>query len=100
MSVKPRVSIVMGSDSDLDIMRETAKALEEFGIEYEIDVTSAHRSPERTAEYARKAAGRGIRVIIAGAGGAAVRSRLNAARRDHGRPGNAGDDIAGTAARA
>src|SRR6202022_1785545 len=71
MSTKPRVSIVMGSDSDLDIMRESAKALEEFGIEYEIDVTSAHRSPERTAEFARKAAGRGVRVIIAGAGGAA-----------------------------
>src|SRR6202023_961060 len=71
MSTKPRVSIVMGSDSDLDIMRESAKALEEFGIEYEIDVTSAHRAPERTAEFARKAAGRGIRVIIAGAGGAA-----------------------------
>jgi phosphoribosylaminoimidazole carboxylase PurE protein len=68
---KPLVSIVMGSDSDLDIMREAAKALEDFGIAYEIDVTSAHRSPERTADYARKAAGRGIRVIIAGAGGAA-----------------------------
>lgn len=68
---KPLVSIVMGSDSDLDIMREAAKALEDFGIGYEIDVTSAHRSPERTADYARKAAGRGIRVIIAGAGGAA-----------------------------
>jgi len=68
---KPVVSIVMGSDSDLDIMREATKALEDFGIAYEIDVTSAHRSPERTAEYARKAAGRGIRVIIAGAGGAA-----------------------------
>ena len=61
----------MGSDSDLDIMREAAKTLEEFGIEYEIDVTSAHRSPERTAEYARKAAASGVRVIIAGAGGAA-----------------------------
>src|ERR1700704_4344696 len=71
MSTKPQVSIVMGSDSDLDIMRESAKALEEFGIEYEIDVTSAHRSPERTADYARKAAARGVRVIIAGAGGAA-----------------------------
>jgi phosphoribosylaminoimidazole carboxylase PurE protein len=68
---KPQVSIVMGSDSDLDIMREAAKALEDFGIAYEIDVTSAHRSPERTADFARKAAGRGIRVIIAGAGGAA-----------------------------
>jgi phosphoribosylaminoimidazole carboxylase PurE protein len=71
MSTKPRISIVMGSDSDLEVMREAAKTLEEFGIEYEIDVTSAHRSPERTAEYARKASARGIRVIIAGAGGAA-----------------------------
>jgi 5-(carboxyamino)imidazole ribonucleotide mutase len=68
---KPLVSIVMGSDSDLEIMREAAKALEGFGIAYEIDVTSAHRSPERTAEFARHAARRGIRVIIAGAGGAA-----------------------------
>jgi len=68
---KPLVSIVMGSDSDLEIMREAGKALDGFGITYEIDVTSAHRSPERTAEYARGASGRGIRVIIAGAGGAA-----------------------------
>jgi len=68
---KPLVSIVMGSDSDLEIMREAAKALDDFGIGYEIDVTSAHRSPERTADFARKAADRGIRVIIAGAGGAA-----------------------------
>ena len=68
---KPLVSIVMGSDSDLEIMREAGKALEGFGITYEIDVTSAHRSPDRTAEYARGASGRGIRVIIAGAGGAA-----------------------------
>src|SRR5271170_7219208 len=68
---KTLVSIVMGSDSDLEIMREAGKALEEFGIGYEMDVTSAHRSPERTAEFARNAAGRGIQVIIAGAGGAA-----------------------------
>src|SRR3984893_9863069 len=68
---KPLVSIVMGSDSDLEIMREAGKALEEFGIAYEIDVTSAHRSPDRTADFARKASDRGIRVIIAGAGGAA-----------------------------
>jgi len=68
---KPLVSIVMGSDSDLEIMREAGKALDEFGIPYEMDVTSAHRSPDRTADYARKAAGRGIRVIVAGAGGAA-----------------------------
>lgn len=68
---QPLVSIVMGSDSDLEIMRETGKALDEFGIAYEMDVTSAHRSPARTSEYARGAAARGIRVIIAGAGGAA-----------------------------
>ena len=68
---KPLVSIVMGSDSDLEIMREAGKALDEFGIAYEMDVTSAHRSPDRTADFARKAAERGIRVIIAGAGGAA-----------------------------
>ena len=69
--MKTLISIVMGSDSDLEIMREAGKALEEFGIGYEIDVTSAHRSPDRTAEFARKARERGIRVIIAGAGGAA-----------------------------
>src|SRR3984893_14635340 len=68
---KPVVSIVMGSDSDVEIMREAGKALEGFGIAYEIDVTSAHRSPDRTADFARKATDRGIRVIIAGAGGAA-----------------------------
>jgi phosphoribosylaminoimidazole carboxylase PurE protein len=71
MRTQPLVSIVMGSDSDLEIMREAAKALEEFGIAYEIDVTSAHRSPDRTANFARQAASRGIRTIIAGAGGAA-----------------------------
>src|SRR5499433_4604503 len=68
---KPLVSIVMGSDSDLEIMREAGKALDDFGIGYDIDVTSAHRSPDRTAEFARNAAKNGIRVIIAGAGGAA-----------------------------
>ena len=71
MSMQKLVSIVMGSDSDLEIMREAAKALDEFGISYEIDVTSAHRSPDRTADFARNAAKNGIRVIIAGAGGAA-----------------------------
>ncbi len=68
---KTLVSIVMGSDSDLEIMREAGKALDDFGIGYEIDVTSAHRSPDRSADYAKNAAGRGIKVIIAGAGGAA-----------------------------
>jgi 5-(carboxyamino)imidazole ribonucleotide mutase len=61
----------MGSDSDLEIMNEAAKALDGFGIAYEIDVTSAHRAPHKTAAFARDAAGRGIKVIIAGAGGAA-----------------------------
>lgn len=68
---RPLVSIVMGSDSDLEVMREAAKSLDEFGIAYEIDITSAHRSPARTSEFARQASGRGIKVIIAGAGGAA-----------------------------
>src|SRR3954462_7061128 len=71
MAEKPLVAIVMGSDSDLEIMNEAAKALEGFGIAYEIDVTSAHRAPRKTSEFARSAAGRGIKVIIAGAGGAA-----------------------------
>jgi 5-(carboxyamino)imidazole ribonucleotide mutase len=71
MANNPLVSIVMGSDSDLEIMNEAGKALEQFGIPYEIDVTSAHRSPARTSEYARNVAGRGIKAIIAGAGGAA-----------------------------
>ena len=68
---KPLVSIVMGSDSDVEVMREAAKALDDFGVAYEIDITSAHRSPERTSQFAREAAGRGVKVIIAGAGGAA-----------------------------
>lgn len=67
----PLVSIVMGSDTDLEVMNEAGKALEQFGIEYEIDITSAHRSPARTSEFARKARERGIKVIIAGAGSAA-----------------------------
>ena len=71
MPESPLVSIVMGSDSDLEIMNDAARSLEDFGIPYEIDVTSAHRSPARTAEFARTAASRGIKVIIAGAGGAA-----------------------------
>jgi phosphoribosylaminoimidazole carboxylase PurE protein len=71
MSQTPLVAIVMGSDSDLEIMNEAGKALEGFGIPYEIDVSSAHRSPARTSDFARNAAARGIKVIIAGAGGAA-----------------------------
>ena len=67
----PLVAIVMGSESDFPIMEEAAKVLAEFQVPWEATVASAHRSPEATAEYARRAAGRGIEVIIAGAGGAA-----------------------------
>ncbi|PKQ17689.1 MAG: 5-(carboxyamino)imidazole ribonucleotide mutase [Actinobacteria bacterium HGW-Actinobacteria-8] len=66
-----RVGVVMGSDSDWPVMGEAASALEEFGIEFEKDVVSAHRMPERMIEYGRTAEERGLRVIIAGAGGAA-----------------------------
>ncbi len=66
----PLVSIVMGSDSDLPIMNETARMLQRLEVSYEVEISSAHRSPERTAKYARGAAGRGIKVIVAGAGGA------------------------------
>ncbi len=61
----------MGSDSDLPIMTETARQLKQFGIPYEIEISSAHRSPLRTAEYARTAIERGLKAIIVGAGGAA-----------------------------
>ncbi|NJC25799.1 5-(carboxyamino)imidazole ribonucleotide mutase [Neolewinella antarctica] len=65
------VSIIMGSDSDLPIMRQAAEVLTEFGIAIEVTVVSAHRTPDRLYEYAKKAAGRGVQVVIAGAGGAA-----------------------------
>jgi 5-(carboxyamino)imidazole ribonucleotide mutase len=69
--VKPKVGIIMGSKSDLPVMNEAALILEELGVEYEVNVVSAHRTPELMFSYAQEAAGRGIRVIIAGAGGAA-----------------------------
>lgn len=68
---QPWVSIAMGSDSDMETLAEGAKALEEFGIPYEMQVLSAHRSPELVADFARGARDRGLKVIIAGAGGAA-----------------------------
>ena len=71
MSENALVGIVMGSDSDLPIMSEAIKTLNTFGVEYRVDVLSAHRTPQKTAEYAQQAIQRGIRVIIAGAGGAA-----------------------------
>jgi 5-(carboxyamino)imidazole ribonucleotide mutase len=68
---KKLVSIVMGSDSDLPVMKQAAEMLEQFGIGYEIDIVSAHRTPEKLFEFASNAHQRGIEVIIAGAGGAA-----------------------------
>jgi len=66
-----KVGVIMGSSSDLRVMHQAADALAEFGIEAEVAVVSAHRTPEAMVEYAKAAAGRGLRVIIAGAGGAA-----------------------------
>ncbi|WP_058233763.1 5-(carboxyamino)imidazole ribonucleotide mutase [Devriesea agamarum] len=70
-SLAPTVGIVMGSDSDFAVMREAADILAEFGVPIEIDVVSAHRMPEDMITWGREAAQRGLRVIIAGAGGAA-----------------------------
>jgi 5-(carboxyamino)imidazole ribonucleotide mutase len=67
----PLVAVVMGSDSDWSVMADAAAALTEFGIAHEVEVLSAHRTPERMIAFGKAAAGRGIRVIIAGAGGAA-----------------------------
>ncbi|MCL0103320.1 5-(carboxyamino)imidazole ribonucleotide mutase [Dehalococcoidia bacterium] len=69
--MEARVGIIMGSESDLPVMEEAAKLLEEFGIGHEVTVVSAHRTPERMFQYARQAEGRGIEVIIAAAAGAA-----------------------------
>jgi len=68
---KPVVAIVMGSDSDLAVMSETAKVLDEFGVGSEVSIISAHRTPDRCRAFARGAAGRGTKVIVAGAGKAA-----------------------------
>jgi 5-(carboxyamino)imidazole ribonucleotide mutase len=68
---KPLVGIIMGSDSDLTIMKAAAHMLEEFGIPFELTVVSAHRTPMRMVQYAVQAADRGLKVIVAGAGGAA-----------------------------
>ena len=67
----PQVGILMGSDSDWPVMKAAATALEEFDVPFEADVVSAHRMPEEMLAYGKEAAGRGLRVIIAGAGGAA-----------------------------
>jgi 5-(carboxyamino)imidazole ribonucleotide mutase len=68
---KNLVGIVMGSDSDLPVMKEAAQMLERFNIPFELEISSAHRSPERTIKYAREAVGRGLKILVVGAGGAA-----------------------------
>jgi 5-(carboxyamino)imidazole ribonucleotide mutase len=69
--MNPKISIIMGSTSDLPVMKEAAKVLDELEIPFEINALSAHRTPDQAADFAKSAAERGIRVIIAGAGGAA-----------------------------
>lgn len=68
---KPLVGVIMGSDSDMPVMQAAADQLKEFGIEHEVTIVSAHRTPDRMYEYAKEAKDRGIKVIIAGAGGSA-----------------------------
>jgi len=75
----PYVGIIMGSDSDLDIMSKSAETLKELGIDHEVKVVSAHRTPDEMAEYAKTAKERGIKVIIAGAGGSAHLPGMTAA---------------------
>ncbi len=71
MNNQALVGIIMGSDSDLPVMKDAAAVLEQFGVGYEITISSAHRAPTRTADWAATAEERGLQVIIAGAGGAA-----------------------------
>lgn len=71
MSKQPLVGILMGSDNDYEIMAETGRALKQFNVPFEMIVSSAHRTPERTATYVQQAKARGIKVLIAGAGAAA-----------------------------
>jgi 5-(carboxyamino)imidazole ribonucleotide mutase len=76
---KPLVGIIMGSDSDLPVMQEAARVLDEFGIPYELTIVSAHRTPDRMFEYAKGAVDRGLKVIVAGAGGSAHLPGMTAA---------------------
>ena len=71
MSDSPFVGVIMGSDSDFSVMSDAVQVLREFGIDHEVEVVSAHRTPSKMVSYARDAAQRGLKVIIAGAGGAA-----------------------------
>ena len=70
-NTSPLVGVVMGSDSDWSVMRDASAVLDEFGIAHEVEVVSAHRTPEKMIDYGKRAAARGLKVIIAGAGGAA-----------------------------
>ena len=81
MSDQPLIGVVMGSDSDWSVMSDAVQALKEFGIEAEVEVLSAHRTPERMIEWGKAAAGRGLKVIIAGAGGAALTPLYEAHKR-------------------
>lgn len=76
----PIVGIIMGSDSDLDVMQGVSKVLDEFDVVNELRVLSAHRTPEETSEYVKSAAGRGIKIIVAGAGGSAHLAGVTAAQ--------------------
>lgn len=69
--MEPTVAVIMGSESDLEVMRGAAEILQQFGISFEMTIVSAHRTPDRMNSYAKEAYGRGIKVVIAGAGGAA-----------------------------
>ncbi len=75
----PVVSIIMGSDSDLSVMKKAADLLKEFAVSFEVKILSAHRTPDEHAKYSKEAAGRGVKVIIAGAGGAAHLAGVTAA---------------------
>lgn len=77
--MKPVVGIIMGSDSDLEVMQEAANILKQFAVPYEIGVYSAHRSPHRTLDYVKSARDRGLKVIIAGAGSSAHLAGVSAA---------------------
>ena len=79
--VKPQVAIIMGSDSDLPVMANAAKILDELDIPYELTIVSAHRTPNKMYEYAHSAKERGLKVIIAGAGGAAHLPGMTATQR-------------------
>lgn len=77
---QPLVGIIMGSDSDLDVMGEAARVLDEFGVGNEVRVLSAHRTPDKTSEYVKSAKERGLKLIIAGAGGSAHLAGVTAAQ--------------------